>query len=311
MRLLITGGTGCLGAAIAERFLDRGAAVLCFDNFATSRPDALKPHPNLQVLQGDVGDETSVEAAFDSFKPTHVVHSAASYKNPDNWAEDISSNVMGTAHVIQASRRHVVKRFVYLQTALTYGQALERPVTLEHRLAPFTSYSISKTAGEQYVAMSGLSWASLRLANIYGPRHYSGPIPTFYKRLKAGQTCTVVDTRRDFVEMDDFLQLIDVVLEKSTAVGAFNVSSGRDVSIREIFDEIVMALGIRLDEPVGVIPPADDDVANLLLDPSETEAAFGWKAKIGLAEGLKRQIAWFDVNGVGETYTHLAIGRKS
>src|SRR5262249_46145133 len=192
-----------------------------------------------------------------------------------------------------------------------YGRALERPVTLGHRLAPFTSYSISKTAGEQYVAMSGLPWVSLRLANVYGPRHYSGPIPTFYKRLKAGLKCTVVDTRLDFVEMEDFLRLMDIVLKRSAEVGPFNVSSGNDVSIKEIFDQIVVALGIKLDEPAKVIPPEGDDVANLLLDPSETEKAFGWSAQVGLPDGLKRQIAWFNAHGVGETFTHLAIGRKS
>jgi nucleoside-diphosphate-sugar epimerase len=59
------------------------------------------------------------------------------------------------------------------------------------------------------------------------------------------------------------------------------------------------------------LPPEGDDVASLLLDPSETENAFGWKASVGLAEGLKRQVAWFDAHGVGQTYTHLAIGKRS
>jgi UDP-glucose 4-epimerase len=309
MRLLITGGTGCLGANIADRYLGREAKILIIDNFATSNRDALAPSPLLKVVEGSVADAGLLSRLFDDFRPTHVIHSAASYKDPDNWAEDIATNVGGTANVVKEAKRRQVKRLIYLQTALCYGRPLERPVTRNHRLAPFTSYSISKTAGEQYVAVSELPWVSLRLANIYGPRHYSGPIPTFYKRLKARQNCFVVDTRRDFLEMEDFLRLIDLVIERGDVVGAFNVSSGRDHSIREVFDLLVQNLGVTLAEPVKVLPPEADDVASLLLDPSETERFLGWTAEIKLDEGLKRQVAWFESHGIGETYTHLAIGR--
>src|SRR5262249_7209719 len=99
MRLLITGGTGCLGAAITERALERGASVLCLDNFATSRRDSLAPHPSLEIQEADVSDALVVANAFDQFRPTHVVHSAASYKDPNNWAGDIATNATGTAHV--------------------------------------------------------------------------------------------------------------------------------------------------------------------------------------------------------------------
>lgn len=310
MRIFITGGTGCLGANIADRYLDRGAQVLALDNFTTSSPNTLQARPSLKVVEGDVADLALVDRLFDEFKPTHVVHSAASYKDPNDWACDIATNVVGTAHVVRASERYNVGRFVYLQTALSYGRALERPVTLKHPLAPFTSYGISKTAGEQYVAMSKLPWVSLRLANIYGPRHYSGPIPTFYKRLKAGENCIVTDTRRDFLEMDDFLRLIDLVFAKPEISGPFNVSSGTDVSIKDLFDRIVFNLGVKLRQPTTVLPRSTDDVGSLLLDPTETTKAFGWSAMTGLDEGLKRQIAWFNVHGVGETYTHLRIGSQ-
>src|SRR5262245_61306445 len=108
MRLLITGGTGCLGAAIAERALERGASVLCLDNFATSRRDTLAPRPSLEVQEADISNEPVVERAFDEFRPTHVVHSAASYKDPNNWAGDIATNATGTAQVVKASTRHKV-----------------------------------------------------------------------------------------------------------------------------------------------------------------------------------------------------------
>lgn len=311
MRVLVTGGAGCLGANLAERLLEAGHDVLSLDNYATSDPSELPRHDRLTAVEGSVADATLVDRLFDQFQPTHVVHSAASYKDPDNWAEDIATNVAGTAHVCRASLRLGVKRFVYFQTALCYGRARTRPVGIDHPLAPLSSYAISKTAGENYVRLSGLNWVSFRLANVYGPRHYSGPIPTFFKRLSAGQKCFVSDTRRDFIYMDDFLSLMDKALMEDSPRGEFNVSSGRDISIKDLFDALVGEMGMTLDEEVAVLPPDSDDIASLLLDPSETERAFGWRSEIGLAEGLRRQIEWFHEHGIGQTFTHLRIGQKT
>ena len=310
MKLLITGGAGFLGSNIADHLLSLDNKVLAIDNFATGRRDNLSAHPNLTVAEGDISDTGLVDSLFDDFKPDHVIHAAASYKEPDNWYEDSQTNVSGTVAVVKASQRVRVKRFIYLQTALCYGLPKERPVTLSHPVAPFTSYSVTKTAGENYVKISGLSYVSLRLANIYGPRNLSGPMPTFYQRLKAGKPCFVVDTRRDFFEVGDFINLIDSVLASSDICGCFNVSTGKDNSIKEIFDLLVKQLDIRLDKPVDVRQPDEDDVATLLLDPSETEKAFGWKAGIPLKEGVKRLVRWYDAHGVDEAYTHLKIGSQ-
>lgn len=309
-RVLITGGAGCLGANMADRLLAQGAAVLCVDNYATGERNALQPHDNLEMIEGTIVDEKLVDELFDRFNPTHVIHSAASYKDPDNWSEDVATNVIGTANVVKAALRHDVKRFIYYQTVLCYGRTDVSPVPVSHPVQPFTSYAISKTAGEQYVQMSGLPYVSLRLSSVYGPRHYNGPIPTFYQRLTEGKKCFVVDTKRDFIEMEDFLVLMDKVMEDDAPVGVFNVSSGKDVTIKEIFDSIIAALEIELEEPVEVRPPEDDDVASILLDASQTEKAFGWKATTGLQHGLKKQIDWFNTHGIGQTYTHLKIGHQ-
>ena len=87
-------------------------------------------------------------------------------------------------NVIEAARDYGVERFLNFQTVLCYGRPEQSPIPLDHPLRPFTSYGISKVAGEQYLAASNLRWVSLRLANITGPRLAIGPIPTFYKRLK-------------------------------------------------------------------------------------------------------------------------------
>lgn len=309
MRVLITGAAGCLGSNLAERLIARGVAVKGIDNYRTGRRDlAIDGLPSI-IVEGDVADRALVEKVFSDFQPTHVVHAAASYNDPDDWSGDVSSNVTGTINVTRAALACGSPRMVYLQTALCYGTPMERPVTTRHRLAPFTSYAISKTAGEQYLAMSGLPHVSLRIANVYGPRAYSGPIPTFFKRLKAGQPCFLADTRRDFLEMEDFLDLMDLVLLRGDVCGPLNVSSGHDVSIRELFETMVSLMKIELDEPVKVNPPGADDVSTLLLDPEETRQVLGWKASTPLRNGLQRQIDWFEKHGVGATFTHLASAR--
>jgi nucleoside-diphosphate-sugar epimerase len=100
------------------------------------------------------------------------------------------------------------------------------PVPVDHPVAPFTSYGISKTAGEQYMLLSGLPVVSLRLANVTGPRLAIGPIPTFFKRLQAGQKCFCSDTQRDFLDMTDFLAFMDPPSPKARR-SAYNVSTGK------------------------------------------------------------------------------------
>lgn len=310
MRALITGGAGFLGSNIADRLLADGHDVAVLDDCSTGRRDALQPHARLRVVEGGVEDRAAVEALCEEFRPTHIIHGAASYKDPDDWRRDVLVNVLGTVHLLEQGKALGVKRFVYLQTALSYGRAKQNPIPVTAPLWPVTSYSISKTDGERYVAMSGLPWVTLRLANIYGPRNYTGPIPTFYKRLKAGQPCTVVRTRRDFLDFDDFMRLMTKVLADGAPTGAFNVSSEKDRTIEELYHLMVRLMGLGDRPPAGVVDPGADDVASLLLDSSRTREAFGWAPEVDLETGLARLVRWFDKHGVGETYTHLRLERR-
>ena len=307
MKILVTGGAGFIGSHLVDRLLERGDEVLTIDNLATGRADNLEPHETLTVVEGTIVDETLVDSLLGDFRPVVVAHTAASYRDPDDWAEDGATNVVGTANVVRAAREHGVGRLIYFQTALCYGlRPLEHPISVDHPLRPDeSSYAISKTAGESYVRLSGLDWISLRLANAYGPRNLSGPLPTFYRRLKAGQPCVVFDTRRDFVYIDDVVDLVVEAVDGKGSSGVYHVSSGSDVSIEELFDATVHAMGIALDAKVEVRPRSPDDAATILLDPSRTESAFGWRAATPLAAGVASTVDWCDRHGIDETYTHL------
>jgi UDP-glucose 4-epimerase len=235
------------------------------------------------------------------------VHAAASYKDPEAWAEDARTNVVGTANVVRAAERIGVNRFVYFQTALCYGvKPLEQPISLAHPLLPGdSSYAITKTAGEHFVRLSSLDWISLRLANVYGPRNVSGPLPTFFQRLSEGKRCFVMDTRRDFIFVDDLVEVAMKAVDGVGRSGAYHVSSGSDVSIKELFDATVGAMGVELDEDVEVRPRNPDDAPSILLDPSATHEQFDWAAEFPLDRGVKAAIDYYNSHGVAETFTHL------
>lgn len=306
MRILITGGAGCLGSNLIDHYLPAGHDILVIDNFATGKKGNLPLVQGLTVIEGSITDKALVDKAFDDFKPSHVIHSAASYKDPDDWATDAATNVEGSINIAKAAARHDVKRLVNFQTALCYGRPTQVPIPVDHPTRPFTSYGISKTGGEQYMAMSGLPVVSLRLANVTGPRLAIGPIPTFYQRLKAGKGCFCSDTVRDFMDMDDFLTLMDKVMGDGTPTGVFNVSTGSGHTIKDVFDAVVDYLGVTLTEDVPIVPPGDDDVPAVVLDPTETEKAFGWTARHGFTETIHRMLRWYDAHGVTDVYSHLA-----
>jgi UDP-glucose 4-epimerase len=305
MKTLITGGSGFIGSHLADRLLADGNEVLSIDNYATSRRENLTEQENLTIVEGSIVDRKTVDDLFAGFKPDAVAHAAASYKDPDAWVEDTATNALGTVNVVEAAKQAGVERLVYFQTALCYGtEPLENPITLEHPIRPDSSYAISKTAGEQYVELGGIPFVSLRLANIYGPRNVSGPPPTFWQRLTEGKPCFAMDTRRDFIYVSDLIEVVTAALA-GTGEGAYHVSTGSDYSIKEMFDAVIEAMGIELDEPVEVRPRPPEDAPSILLDASRTQKDFGWEAKVPLGEGIAKAVEWYEQNGVGETYTHL------
>jgi nucleoside-diphosphate-sugar epimerase len=304
MRILITGGAGCLGSNLIEHWLPQGHEIFVIDNFATGKREVVPEVKGLTVKEGTIADAALVNECFSTFKPDIVIHAAAAYKDPDDWVEDARTNVIGSAHVARAAKAHGVKRLINFQTALCYGRPQHLPILATHPTAPFTSYGITKTAGEQFMMLSGVPTLSLRIANVTGPRLAIGPIPTFYKRLKSGLNCFCSDASRDFLDMADFLEFMDIAIKEDAPTGVYNIASGQAHSIKEIFDLVSDYLALGAIE-VPVVPPAADDVPVVALDAQETCKAFGWQAKIGFSETIKRQLAWYDKYGVSDVFSHL------
>lgn len=296
MRILITGACGFIGSHLADEFVSEGHAVTGIDDLSTGREENFPKGGRLVI--GDITNKLSFQDKFDV-----IYHCAASYKDRNAWERDARTNVLGTINVVREAAKHHA-RLIYFQTSLCYGPSPISPVKPNAPLDPRGSYAVSKTAGESYIKDSGLTWVSLRLANIYGPRNLSGPVPTFFKRLSEGKLCTVVESRRDFVFIDDLVRIAKKAATRGH--GVYHVASGQDVSILEMYEYVGEAMRIEFPEP-DIVPRGADDVATLLLDPSETFEEFGWSVRTPFHTGIQKAVTWYQTHGVEETYTHLAL----
>ncbi|HUT77883.1 MAG TPA: NAD-dependent epimerase/dehydratase family protein [Polyangia bacterium] len=294
MNILITGIAGFIGSHLADRLLADGHDIHGIDNLSTGRIENVPDGAHLLVA--DIADGVP-DGCWDV-----IYHCAASYRDRDAWELDTRTNVLGTIAVVREAQRSGA-RLVYFQTSLCYGPSPSSPVDLTAPLDPRGSYAVSKTAGESYIHDSGVPFTTLRLANIYGPRNLSGPVPTFYKRLTEGRPCTVVDSRRDYVYIDDLVDLATGM--DAGGRDTYHASTGSDYAIIDLYHAICSALDMDPGSP-AITPRGPDDVATLLLDPSATEETFGWTATTPLDVGIAAAVAWYAEHGVGETFTHLA-----
>jgi UDP-glucose 4-epimerase len=306
MRVFITGACGQVGSHVTELLLARGDSVLGIDNLATGRREHLGDHPNLRLTIGSIADRALVDGLVEDFRPDAVVHTAASYKDPEDWYSDTMTNCVGGANVVQAAKRQKVARFVYFQTSLCYGlKPQHQPIRLDHPKNPAnSSYAISKTTAEDYIEISGLDYVTFRLANVVGPRNVSGPLPIFFQRLKDGKRCFVTRARRDFVFVKDLASTVVRALD-GTGHGAYHFSSGTDVAIQELYDAVVAAMQIAPYPAPDVREIGSDEAPSILLDPSRTFADFGPIAFTPLAQTVAAAVAYYQQFGVLGEYTHL------
>lgn len=311
MKAFVTGGSGLVGSTITDLLLARGDEVVAIDNFATGRRDNLAPHPRLRLIEDSIVNAKLLDSLIGDFRPDVVIHTAASYKNPDDWESDALTNCVGGANVAKACKEHKVGRLVYFQTALCYGtRPLEQPITLDHPINPVnSSYAISKTTAEQYIQYSGVDYVTFRLANVVGPRNVSGPLPIFFQRLSEGKKCFVTPARRDFVFVEDLARTV-VRAADGAGRGTYHFSSGGDVAIKELYDEVVRAMRLNAYPEPEIRPLGPDDAPSILLDPSRTFKDFGEIGFTPLTEIVDRTVAYYQKHGVQGGYTHLKIEKS-
>ena len=269
MNVLITGAGGFIGSHLMDAYPD----AVGFDNWLTGkRENCLRAHTM------DIRERGELYRLANHVKPELVIHCAASYKDPDKWHVDTDVNIAGAINVAAVAQYHRA-RVIYFQTVLP----------------PISSYAISKIAAEHYLRLAGVPLTVFRLAAVYGPRNLSGAIPTFYRQVAAGRTCTATqDATRDFVFIDD---LVNRVLTTQQD-GVFDIRTGVETPIRSIPELIGVILDIT--PVVELVPRREDDVAHYEMNGTP-------RVGTPFAEGLRETVDWYEQNGVGETFTHLRI----
>jgi nucleoside-diphosphate-sugar epimerase len=306
MRVLITGGAGMVGSHVAELLESRGDEVITIDNYATGREDHLKGLKTSHKFNDSICDELlykRLEAQFASIDV--IVHTAASFANGNDWSDHINTNILGTALVTRLAQKYKC-RLIYFQTALCYGpNPTVQPVPLDYPRQPMpSSYAISKTAGEFYIEQSGVDFVTFRLANIVGPRNLSGPLPIFYKRISAGEKCIISDAKRDFI---DVRNLATVVLQAidGRGIGAYHFSSGKDVQIIDLYNEVVSAMNLNFEPKFDFQENSAGGPPSILLDPARTYSDFDMPILNSIKETVASAVDYYEKYGVSREVTHL------
>ena len=311
MKVLVTGGCGQIGSHVAEMLLERGDEVLVIDNLATGRREHLQDRPSLKVVIDTIANKSLVDSLVEEFQPQVIVHTAASYKDPDDWYNDTLTNCVGGANMIHAAKQYGVRRFIYFQTALCYGvKPLQQPIRLDHPKFPAnSSYAITKTANENFLEISGLDFVTFRLANVIGPRNVSGPLPIFFQRLSEGKRCFVTKARRDFVFVKDLARAVLQACD-GQGHGTYHFSSGTDVAIKDLYDAVVEAMELPVYPEPEIRELGPDDAPSILLDPSRTIEDFGRIEFTPIRETVKAGVEYFKKYGVFGGFTHLKHEEK-
>ena len=307
MRVVVTGGAGFIGSHVVGALLDRGDEVVALDNLSTGRQGNVDARAELVV--GDVRAEDDVRAAFEAARPDICFHLAAQAGvrvSVDRPAYDCEVNILGTIQILEAARRHRTQVVFASSGGAIYGEH-DGPTPEGAERRPLSPYGTSKLAGEEYLGtynrLHGSTHVSLRLANVYGPRQdphgEAGVVAIFLGRLARGERPHVFGDGR---QTRDYVFVGDVAKAALAAAGrpggVFNVGTGRETSVVELFEACRRVTGSELDAVFE--PPRLGELARSVLDTKLAERELGFRAQTDLAEGLAA--TWeFIRTGEGET----------
>ncbi len=297
---LITGGAGFIGSALAYRLAGVGQRVRVLDDFSTGRRDRISGNPRIEVREGDIRDPAAVRDALSGVD--RVAHLAALASVPRAELDPETAarvNVEGSLVVLEESRRAGVSALVYASSCSVYGDAGGRPIAESVPLKPGSVYAVTKLAAERHVLLyhrtGGPPAIALRFFNVYGPGQpadspYSGVLARFAAQAAAGERPEIHgdgSQTRDFVGVDDVVEALMLALQKAPEEPggqAFNVGTGRGVSVREIWRLVAAAAGAAVHPTFG--PLRAGDMRHASADPRKAAALLGFRARVPLERGI-------------------------
>jgi len=313
VRVLVTGGAGFIGSHVVRALVARGDDVRVLDDLSTGRRanlDSVADRVDLRV--GDVRDVSAVEAAVEGCDA--VSHQAAVVSVPRSVTDPVETvevNLLGTVRLLEAAAASgTVRRFVLASSAAVYGDAPTGPCAEDGPLEPLSPYAVSKLAAEDHVALAarrhGLVGISLRYFNVYGAGQdpaspYAAVVPLFATAVAAGQAPVILgDGRqtRDLCHVTDVARANLAALAAAPALAgeAFNVGTGRSVSVAELAAELIRLSGRKLEPRHEKARPGD--VRHSVAAVERARRGLAFEATTPLAEGLAGVLAALPEAGV-------------
>lgn len=308
-RVLITGGAGLIGSHIADLVAIEGAQeIVVLDNFVRGRRENLQgaaAETKLTIIEGDIDDRDLLARILPGIDI--VFHQAAIRITQCAEEPRLAFNVLatGTFNVLEAAVSAKVKKVVAASSASVIGMADQFPTTeTQHPYHNRTIYGAAKAFNEgllrSFNEMYGLDYVALRYFNVYGPRMdafgvYTEVLIRWMERISAGLPPIIMgdgNQTMDFVNARDIARANMLAAKSPVTDEVFNIASGTETSLSDLAQMLLKVMGSSL---LPTYQPARkvNAVPRRLADVSKAEKELGFRAEIGLEEGLSELLEWW------------------
>jgi len=311
VRALVTGGAGFIGSHLAELLLSEDWDVAVLDDLSTGKVENVPQ--GAAFFQLDLVEAKKVKDVVLEFGPDIVFHQAAQASVVRSWQDpvrDAQVNLVGLLNLLVACLASQVKGVVFASSGgVMYGDAEVIPTPEAAPKCPLSPYGVAKLASEHYLFAfqnaHGLPYIALRYGNVYGPRQdplgEAGVVAIFGRAMLAGKTPTIYgdgQQTRDFVYVGDVARanllaaerLLSGFFAQSLDEAAFNVGTGKETSVLEIFQTLKGLTGFS-GEP-QFEGPRPGEVRRSALDGARAAQVLGFFPQVSLQEGLSATVAW-------------------
>jgi nucleoside-diphosphate-sugar epimerase len=302
-RVLVTGGTGFIGANLARHLLAAGHQVhlLVRPGYQSWRIDSI--HSDCQIHELRFQDIGSLEKTLKSIRPDWIFHLAThgAYSWQQNVVDIVQTNFVETVYLVEACLKQGFEAFIHAGSSSEYGLKNHAP-SEDEWLEPNSYYAVTKASASLYcrfIAQHHRAPLSvLRLYSAYGPYEQPGRlVPALIVQGLAGKYPPLAqpEISRDFVFVEDVIRaFILAAAGASQCPGAvYNIGTGLQTSLRQIVATIQRLLNIAEPPDWGSMPARAWDTSVWVANPHKAQVELGWQPMYNLENGLRLTIDWF------------------
>lgn len=303
--ILLTGGAGFIGSALAAQLAARGDRVTVLDKLTYAGHPQNLGGVDCELIEGDIRDHALLAQLFNAKKFDAVIHAAAE-SHVDNSiagsAAFIDTNIVGTHALLEAARNAKVGRFLHVSTDEVYGALGEEGVfTTDSPMRPNSPYASSKASSDLLVRSwfktYGLPTIITRCCNNYGPRqHPEKLIPRMVTNALKGEKLPVYGDGkqvREWIHVDDHARGVIAALERGTPGEVYHLGSGEERRNLELVELLCDTLGGDARKLITFVADRPGHDFRYALDVAASEKALGFSPSIAFADGIASTVQWY------------------